>query len=141
MNRPVLSAIVAGSAVLCLAQFVLVFTLDHIDPMATPWILKVQNCVLNIVIALSSVLPGLSAGWIAQRRGAIAGLLVGVVGGLIYSVLFMALGLIHHHALGRLRLSNALMWFWDQLPSLLILGAVAGAAGELLRSNQRLERP
>jgi uncharacterized membrane protein YeaQ/YmgE (transglycosylase-associated protein family) len=141
MNRRALWAIATGTVVLWLTEWCLKFALNRIDPTASHGSLILNGMLLNVLITLPSVLPGFCAGWIAKHRGAFVGLLVGLIGGATYSVLFMTLGLNEHHALNRLNLSNALMWFLSEAPGLLILCAVAGAAGELLRSNQRSERP
>jgi uncharacterized membrane protein YeaQ/YmgE (transglycosylase-associated protein family) len=96
----------------------------------------------SALFGISMVLPGVCAGLISGRRGFLVRALVGVVGSFFYGALSASLQF-HSGALT----FNARTWTAVFIfPTIYGLGsvvtsAVGGAAGQLLRSNQRLERP
>jgi MFS family permease len=84
---------------------------------------------------LGLLIPGLVAGWVAKTRGILVGFLAGVLGGIANSA---ATGIITWAHI----LSSRSQWLW-LLGIGIALGipcAIAGAAGQLLRSNYRIER-
>jgi MFS family permease len=91
---------------------------------------------------IASVLPGFFAGFFSGRRGFLVGAVVGVLGSFLYGI-FVEPTQVHA---GALKL-NAHTWTAVFIfPTIYGLGltltsAVGGAAGQLLRSNPRLERP
>jgi len=141
MQRRTLLAIGTGIALVWLTRWSEDFALEHLYPPASHGSPVLGSITLSLLIALPFVLPGLCTGWIAQRNGMLLGFLTGLVGALTFSILFMALGLSADHALHQLRPSNALIWFWGEGPALMLTSATAGAAGEMLRSNNRWRGP
>ena len=138
MTRRAVLAVAMGTAILCMAQWAVRRAYAAFDVTSiSNGSLIFQGVVLDALFALPLLLPGLCAGWIAQRRGALIGSLVGLIGSLTYSVIVVAVPLAEHHHLSRLGPSNALTWFWASAASSLLLNAVSGAAGQLLRSNNR----
>lgn len=81
----------------------------------------------------------------SRKAGVFAGsratFFAGLVGSFAYSLLFPVFGLNATNALHRLSISNALIWFWGEGPALMLMGAVAGAAVQMLRSNFRWSGP
>jgi|SRR5579862_98835 len=136
MTRRALLAVAAGTAVLCITQWGVRRAYDAVDP-TSHGSLILTGILLDLLFAPPLLLPGLCAGWIAQRRGTLIGCLVGLIGSLTYSVISMAIALGEHHRLSHLRPSNALTWFWAAAASSILFNSVAGAAGQLLRSNNR----
>jgi uncharacterized membrane protein YeaQ/YmgE (transglycosylase-associated protein family) len=96
---------------------------------------------LDVLLAVVSLLPGFCAGAIAGRRGILVGTLTGLIGSATYSVLFILFRLHFSHLSHFFTSIGAPMWFWICGPGLIINCAAGGAAGELLRSNNRIERP
>jgi hypothetical protein len=134
--------VVAGALALCLCQW-----LEYWGG----YILYVPSGDLPgrgataLYFALSSVatvFPGLCAGFISGRRGFLVGALAGGLGSFLYGALFE---LVQVHA-GLIKL-NARTWtILFNFPTisavgLMISSAVAGGAGQLLRSNNRWRGP
>jgi hypothetical protein len=89
-------------------------------------------------VAIQAVLlaPGFLVGWVAGTRGTILGLAAGAFGSLIYSVAFATT----LQTPANPYLPNPWSWVVGEVLTQAILAAVAGAAGQLLRSNKSLER-
>ena len=89
-------------------------------------------------VAIQAILlaPGIFVGWVAGTRGTILGLAAGAFGSVIYSVAFATTLQTPAHPY----LPNPWSWVVGEVLTQAILTAVAGGAGQLLRSNKSLER-
>ncbi len=142
MDKRFVSGVVAGALALCLCQW-LHFWSGYIVNVASgdpqPWRLALYVALAS----LATVLPGLCAGFISGRRGFLVGALAGALGGIAYGVFFE---LIQVHS-GALKLNartwTALLLVFPTIQSagVIISSAVAGGAGQLLRSNNRWRGP
>jgi len=89
-------------------------------------------------VAIQAVLfvPGSLVGWIARSHGMILGLVAGALGSLTYSIFFgITLEMPNHPYL-----PNPWSWAIGEALTQGLIGAVAGGAAQLLRSNKSLER-
>jgi hypothetical protein len=141
MRRTSLIAVGTGIVVLWLTQWGQVPAIDVLPPSPTAPFPYLSVMLLDLLLAAASLLPGFCAGLIAGRRGILLGTLTGLIGSLTYSVLFMGARLYSLHSWHAFTLSTAFLWFWSAGPGLTLKCAAGGAAGEVLRSNKRLERP
>jgi hypothetical protein len=141
LDRRSFIAVGIGVAVLWLTQWgqpKVVELLLHSPMKNFPFL---RAATLGVLLALVSLLPGFCAGVISGRRGILLGMLTGLIGGMTYSVLFFLIRL-HFLHLGHFSTSaGALLWFWGSGPGLLLTCAAGGAAGQLLRSNNRWSGP
>jgi hypothetical protein len=96
--------------------------------------------MMDITLTSLPLLPGLCAALISGCRGMLMGALTGLIGGLTYSVVFILIRLHFSHLSHFFTSMGAPMWFQVQGFGLIISCAAGGAVGELLRSNNRLER-
>jgi hypothetical protein len=138
MDRRSFIAVGVGVAVLWLTQWgqpKVVELLLH-SPMRNSALLRAVT--LGALLALVSLLPGVCAGAISRGRGILLGMLTGLIGGVTYSVLFF---LTRPQFLHLGHFSGALLWFWGSGPGLILTCAAGGAAGQLLRSNNRWRGP
>ena len=138
MRSRLLVAVTSGAVVLCISQW-----------LAERWsagLLNVPSGIpptwhvaLTVVLtSCAGVLPGLCAGFISRARGFVVGALAGAVGSLLYGTVQSAL-LVHAGALRHTQ-SAMFTFFGIYGIGLILTSAVGGGAGELLRSNNRLER-
>ena len=133
--------VVAGALALCLFQW-LQYWGGYIVyvPSGDPQTWRVALYVA--LAAVATLFPGLFAGFISGRRGFLVGALAGALGSFLYGALFE---LIQIHS-GAIKL-NARTWtVLFSFPTiycagLIISSAVAGGAGQLLRSNNRWRGP
>ena len=98
------------------------------------------GAIIEVALGISLVLPGLCTGWIARRHGIRLGALIGLLGGITYSVGFPML---HMRPNPWHFLSTGPLWIAVAGPAFLLMLTCAGggAAGELLRSNNRSRGP
>jgi hypothetical protein len=92
--------------------------------------------ITKVVIQVVLFAPGILVGWLAGTRGAILGLATGAFGSVIYSVAFATTLQTPAHPY----LPNPWSWVAGEVLTQAIVTAVAGSAGQLLRSNKSLER-
>jgi uncharacterized membrane protein YeaQ/YmgE (transglycosylase-associated protein family) len=91
------------------------------------------------LFGIAFVLPGVCAGFISGRRGFLVGALVGLVGSFLYGALFELMQV--HSGAVKFRWAAVLIAPAISGISLIIISAVSGGAGELLRSNNRWRVP
>lgn len=89
-------------------------------------------------VAIQAILfvPGTLVGWIARTYGTILGLVAGALGSLTYSLFFDAALRMPSHPY----LPNPWSWAIGEALTQGLIGAVAGCAAQLLRTNKSLER-
>jgi len=89
-------------------------------------------------VAIQAVLfvPGSLVGWIARSHGIVLGLLAGALGSLTYSMFFGTTLETPNHPY----LPNPWSWVIGEALTQGLIGAVAGGAAQMLRSNKSLER-
>lgn len=94
--------------------------------------------VSSPVQAIASLLPGFVAGWLAGKRGILAGFLASLIGNIIYSGVF---GTFWNSVLedGGRGVSYIVLWLCFMATSWALYGAASGAAAQLLRSNKVLQ--
>jgi hypothetical protein len=141
MRRRPLIAIAVGVVVLWLTQWghPKVMELLLVSPATDQSFLTAA--AVDVLLAVASLLPGFCTGAIAGRHGILLGTLTGLIGSATYSVLFILFRLHFSHLSNFFTVIGAPMWFWIVGPGLVINCAAGGAVGELLRSNNRIERP
>lgn len=88
--------------------------------------------------AIASLLPGFVAGWLAGKRGILAGFLASLFGNIIYSAVF---GTFWNSVLedGARGVFYTVLWLCLMAISWALYGATSGAAAQLLRSNKALQ--
>ena len=142
MDKRFVSGVVVGALALCLCQlFSRWWVAELINGSTGDW----RSWRFALAFALSStasVLPGLCAGVISGRRGFLAGVLAGALGSVLYGVYDE---LMQVHA-GAFKLNSRTWTAVFIFPTiyaagLMISSAVGGAAGQMLRSNNRWRRP
>ncbi|WP_116811491.1 hypothetical protein [Steroidobacter cummioxidans] len=100
---------------------------------ASAWLTVVSTPILTI----ASLLPGFVAGWLAGKRGMLAGFLASLLGNIVYSGVF---GTFWSSVLedGMSGVFHSALWLCFTAVSWGVYGAASGAAGQLLRSNKAL---
>jgi hypothetical protein len=99
---------------------------------------QIRASIADLAVATASLLPGMVAGALTGSRGFLIGALIGVCGVifLTFSLTHLHLGP-HHFTLGEVHtLLMAPLYGLSQV----VTSSVAGAAGQLLRSNYQSER-
>jgi MFS family permease len=140
-SRPVV-AVVVGVLLLVSMQWGLVelgrlfraccFTEHLVKPL---WV----GAVSNVAYTLSSLLPGFVAGWISRRNVILVGFATGVIGSICHVAIFGLIPL--ESSWVEVAMSGSTMlWFTSSAFGLAISCAAAGAAAQVLRSNNALER-
>ena len=140
MRRRNLIALGVGVVVLWLTQWAFPKAMELLLDYTASSIPFLSAAALNVLLAAVPLLPGLCAGAIAGRRGILLGTLTGLIGSVTYSVLFILFRLHFSHLSHFFSSIGAPLWFWDSGLGLIITCAAGGAAGQLLRSNNRIER-
>jgi hypothetical protein len=92
--------------------------------------------ITKVAIQVVLLAPGFLIGFVAGTRGAILGLAAGAFGSVIYAVAFATTLQTPAHPY----LPNPWSWVVGEVLTQAILTAVAGSAGQFLRSNKSLER-
>jgi hypothetical protein len=133
--------VVAGALALCLCQW-LEFWGGYIVyvPSGDPQTWRVA--LYGAVASVATVFPGLLAGFISGRRGFLVGTLVGALGSLLYGIFFELMQV--HSGLIKLNARTWTVLFSFPMiycAGLIVSSAVAGCAGQLLRSNNRWRGP
>ena len=142
MQRRTLVALSAGIVVLWVTQWGQSHAIEAIAQLHwnyETWPL-LPSALIDIMLTVVPLLPGFCAGLISGRRGILVGTLTGLIGGFIYSVVFILIRLHFTHLSHFFTSVGAPMWFQLQGLGLVISCAAGGAVGELVRSNYRIER-
>jgi fructose-specific phosphotransferase system IIC component len=92
--------------------------------------------------SISSVLPGLIAGFISGKRGFLVGAVAGALGSFLYGVYIEGMQF-HSGALKPNARTWTAVFIFPTIyaAGLIITSAVGGGAGQLLRSNNRWRGP
>jgi hypothetical protein len=143
MRRRAFIAVGVGIAVLWLTQWGKSRGVELFVPLPTKsfLLLRLLDIAVDALFAVVALLPGFCAGWIAGRRGILLGMLTGLIGSVTFSIFFMFIGLYSLNSIQKFTPGSTLFWFWDAGFGLMITCAAGGAAGELLRSNNRRRGP
>ena len=141
MRRRPLIAVSVGIAVLCATQWAKPKLMELLMSAPTATLALLPSVLMDVLIAVTPLLPGVCAGYIAERRGILLGALTGFIGSFTYSVLFILFRWHFSHLDHFFTGAGAPMWFQIFGLGLTISCAAGGALGELLRSNNRWRGP
>ena len=140
MRRLYIISVGTGVAVLWLSQWALTQWLQHTVITPNGWLSGFvgSQALTDLIVGFVLLAPGFCAGWISRSHGILVGALTGALGIITYNVLASRFLYAIHH---RFDFADVYWGFWSAQLRLILTCAAGGAVGQILRSNQRLERP